>query len=43
MTQKVPDEVRQSRYIILGMVVILVVLLGSLVYGALRDFTPPPG
>ncbi|WP_281196774.1 hypothetical protein [Paramagnetospirillum marisnigri] len=41
MTQKVPDEVRQSRYIIVGMAVILIILLGSLAYGAIKSFTPP--
>ncbi len=41
MTEHNSDDVTLSRRIVVGMILILLVLLGSLTYGALRDFTPP--
>jgi len=38
MTDKIPDDVRTSRRLIVAMAVLLAILLGSLAWGALRDF-----
>ncbi|WP_275667806.1 hypothetical protein [Paramagnetospirillum kuznetsovii] len=41
MSDPVPDDIVLSRRIIAGMAILLVILLGSLAWGALRTFSFP--
>ncbi len=38
MTDQVPDDVKLSRRLVAAMAILLAILLGSLAWGALRDF-----
>ena len=41
MSERIPDDVVFSRRIIMGMAILVIVLLGSLAYGALRTYSMP--